>query len=84
MNDPLLPDYTVLAYFRSEVGLYPPQKGTMINTPAIVTAPFGRGRVVSISPHPESTAGLKSMIGTSIRWANGKVVAEPARAEKVK
>jgi glutamine amidotransferase-like uncharacterized protein len=84
MNDPLLPDYTVLAYFRSEVGLYPPQKGTMINTPAIVTAPFGRGRVVSISPHPESTAGLKSMIGTSIRWANGKVAAKPARAEKVK
>jgi glutamine amidotransferase-like uncharacterized protein len=84
LNDPLLPDYTVLAYFRSEVGLYPPQKGTMINTPAIVTAPFGRGRVVSISPHPESTEGLKSMIGTSIRWANGKVVAEPARAEKVK
>ena len=84
LNDPLLPDYTVLAYFRSEVGLYPPQKGTMINTPAIVTAPFGRGRVVSISPHPESTEGLKSMIGTSIRWATGKVAAEPAKTEKAR
>ena len=84
MNDPLLPDYTVLAYFRSEVGLYPPQKGTMVNTPAIVTAPFGRGRVISISPHPESTAGLKSMIGISIRWAKGKGVAKPVETGKAR
>ena len=31
-----LKPYTVLAWFRSEKVLYPPQKGTMINTPAIV------------------------------------------------
>ena len=82
LNDPLLPDYTVLAHFRTEVGLYPPQKGTMVNTPAIVSASFGRGRVVSISPHPEATNGLKSMIGTSIRWANGKTAAKPVKAGK--
>ena len=82
LNDPLLPDYTVLAHFRTEVGLYPPQKGTMVNTPAIVSASFGRGRVVSISPHPEATNGLKSMIGTSIRWANGKAAAKPVKAGK--
>ncbi|MFP6667384.1 MAG: succinylglutamate desuccinylase/aspartoacylase family protein [Pirellulales bacterium] len=82
MNDPLLPDYTVRAYFRNEVGLYPPQKGTMVNTPAIVTAPFGHGRVVSISPHPESTEGLKSMIGTSIRWANGKATADKTNVKQ--
>ncbi len=81
-NDPLLPDYTVLAYFRSEVGLYPPQKGTMVNTPAIVTARFGRGRVVSISPHPEATTGLTSMIGTSIRWATGTKARVPAEIPK--
>jgi hypothetical protein len=54
----------------------------MVNTPAIVSASFGRGRVVSISPHPEATNGLKSMIGTSIRWANGKTAAKPVKAGK--
>ncbi len=76
-NDPLLPDYTVLAYFRTETGLSPPQKGTMINTPAIVAAPFGRGRVVSISPHPESTPGLEEMIEFSIRWTRANAAKRP-------
>jgi glutamine amidotransferase-like uncharacterized protein len=76
-NDPLLPDYTVLAHFRTETGLYPPQEGTMINTPAIVAAPFGRGRVVSISPHPESTPGLQEMIGFSIRWTRKHSAPKP-------
>lgn len=67
-NDPLLPDYEILAVFRSENGLYPPQVGTMIGTPAVVRAHFESGRVVSISPHPESTTELLSMVTHSIRW----------------
>lgn len=59
--------YHPLAFFRSEQVLYPPQKGTMINTPAIVMGEFGQGRVISISPHPEATEGLKSMIPSAIR-----------------
>jgi len=66
-NLPGLKPYTVLAYFRSEQVLYPPQKGTMINTPAIVIGEFGRGRVISISPHPEATDGLQSMITSAVR-----------------
>ncbi|MBG87444.1 MAG: hypothetical protein CMO80_11155 [Verrucomicrobiales bacterium] len=66
-NLPGLPNYKVLAYFRSEKVLYPPQKGTMINTPAIVEGEFGDGRVVSISPHPEATRGLESIIATAVR-----------------
>lgn len=67
-RSPRLDDYTVLAWFRSEQVLYPPQKGTMIDTPAIVSGAFGRGRVVSISPHPESTKGLEAIVVNSVRW----------------
>ena len=64
---PGLKPYTVLAWFRSEIVRYPPQKGTMINTPAILRGDFGKGRVVSISPHPEATKGLESMLATAVR-----------------
>jgi predicted deacylase/glutamine amidotransferase-like uncharacterized protein len=67
-----LPAYTPHAWFRSEVVKYAPQKGTMVNTPAIVSADFGKGRVLSISPHPESTPGLESMIVNGVRWASQK------------
>ena len=67
-----LPAFTPLARFRSEVVKYEPQKGTMINTPAIVCADFGKGRVLSISPHPEATPGLESMIVNGVRWAARK------------
>lgn len=79
MNDPLLPDYEVLAYFRSENGLYPPQVGTMVDTPAIVTAPFGAGQVVSISPHPEATEGLEPMIAVSIRHSIAAQIMDESR-----
>ncbi len=62
-----LPPYTVLAYFRSEQTLYPPQTGTMVDSPAIVSGICGDGQVISISPHPEATAGLESMAITAVR-----------------
>ncbi|MEM6690075.1 MAG: M14 family metallopeptidase [Planctomycetota bacterium] len=64
---PGLNPYTVLAWFRSEKVLYAPQKGTMIDTPAIISGDYGKGRVISISPHPEATEGLESMIPQSIK-----------------
>lgn len=66
-NHPNLPAYQVLAHFRSEQVRYPPQKGTMIHSPAIVEGRFGRGRVIAISPHPEATKGLESMIEHAVR-----------------
>jgi glutamine amidotransferase-like uncharacterized protein len=66
-----LPDYQVLAWFRSEVAHYEPQKGTMVNTPAIITGAFGKGRALSISPHPESSKDLRSMVARGIRWVSG-------------
>lgn len=62
-----LPEYIPLAYFRSEQVLYPPQKGTMIDSPAIVMGTLGKGRVISISPHPERSPGLESMIAQSVQ-----------------
>ncbi|MGB0579440.1 MAG: BPL-N domain-containing protein [Limisphaerales bacterium] len=66
-NLPELPGYNVLAHFRSEQVLYPPQKGTMIDTPAIVEGQFGDGRVIAISPHPEATKGLETIIASAVK-----------------
>jgi len=57
-----------LATFRSEVSRYKPQEGTMVNTPAIIVGEFGKGRVLCISPHPESTPGLYKLVQNAIRW----------------
>ncbi len=61
--------FRTLAIFRSEVARYDPQKGTMVNTPAIIAGEYGKGRVLSISPHPESSAQLYSLVVNGIRWA---------------
>jgi glutamine amidotransferase-like uncharacterized protein len=68
-----LDDYEVLAWFRSENGLLEKQKGSMINTPAIVSGQFGEGRVVSVSPHPELTPELHPIINQVVRWAAGQL-----------
>jgi len=71
-----LSPYTPLAYFRSENALYKPQRGTMVDTPAIVAGQFHRGRVIAVSPHPEKTEALQSIVTDSIRW-----LAAPGTAE---
>ena len=68
---PELHDYQVLGWFRSEVFHYETQRGTMVNTPAIVSGKFGKGRVLSISPHPESSQKLRYLIARAIRWVGG-------------
>ena len=60
--------FRTLANFRSEVSRYEPQKGTMVNTPAIIAGKLGKGRVLSISPHPESSTALHSLVANGIRW----------------
>jgi glutamine amidotransferase-like uncharacterized protein len=66
LNRPDLPDYTVLAWFREEKIANASQAGTMVNTPAIVMAPYGKGRVLAISPHPENSAGLENLIPRAV------------------
>jgi len=67
-NDPDLAPYTTLAHYRSEQVMWEPQRGTMIDSPAIVSGTYGAGRVIAISPHPERTDGLESIVTDSIRW----------------
>ncbi|MBE3098827.1 MAG: succinylglutamate desuccinylase/aspartoacylase family protein [Planctomycetes bacterium] len=74
-----LPAFTPLALFRSEVSKYEEQKGTMIHTPAIIAAPCGRGRVLAISPHPESVPALHFIIRQGVQWVAGR---EQAAASK--
>jgi glutamine amidotransferase-like uncharacterized protein len=57
-----LPDYVTLAYYRTEVWKYEPQRGTMIDTPAVVAARFGKGRVVIFSGHPEVSVQCEPMV----------------------
>jgi hypothetical protein len=61
-----LPPCVPLAYYRTEVALYAPQRGTMIDTPSILAARFGAGRVVAISPHPEVTSGLEYVVKQAV------------------
>jgi hypothetical protein len=67
-----LPAYATLAVFRTEISKYEPQEGTMVGTPAIVVSEFGRGRVIAISPHPEATAGLESLVKQCVIWVAGR------------
>jgi hypothetical protein len=57
-----LPHFVPLAYYRTEMAQYAPQRGTMIDTPSIVVAKFGAGHVVAISPHPEARRGLEFLV----------------------
>lgn len=66
LNRPDLPDYTVLAWFRTEKTNTEDQIGTMVDTAAIVMAPYGKGRVLTIAPHPENSAGLENLIPRAV------------------
>lgn len=60
--------FTPLAYFRSEVVADGGVPGVMINSPAIILARYGKGSVLSISPHPEETPGYKQAEIRAIHW----------------
>ena len=61
-DSPSAPAYRSLAFFRTENGIYQAQKGTMVGAPAVVASDFGKGRVLAISPHFESTRGKERII----------------------
>ncbi|MFT3787845.1 MAG: BPL-N domain-containing protein [Tepidisphaeraceae bacterium] len=64
-----LPAVTVLAHYRSELAKNGAVVGAMVNTPAVVTAPFGHGRVVAFSCHPEYSKDYKDFIVKAVDWA---------------
>ncbi|MDC0284252.1 BPL-N domain-containing protein [Mariniblastus sp.] len=65
---PDLPEFSTLAHFRTENGIYEAQKNTMVNAPAVVESQFGKGRVIAISPHFESTKNYGKVILDAVNY----------------
>jgi glutamine amidotransferase-like uncharacterized protein len=75
-----IPDYDVLAYFRTELAENDSPVGAMINSPAITRARFGKGRVLISSPHPEQTAWMEGFMEYAVRWVGGEGGVKPVKA----
>jgi glutamine amidotransferase-like uncharacterized protein len=67
-GDPRIPDFEVLATYRTEIAKNGAPRGVMIGTPAIVRGRFGKGRVLVSSPHPEQTSALFDYVPRAVRW----------------
>jgi glutamine amidotransferase-like uncharacterized protein len=78
------PAFVPLGHYRSEVSQYEAQRGTMIDSPSIIAAQFGKGRIIAISPHPEVTAGLEGLVKRAIAaTARDAGAGEPAATSAV-
>lgn len=69
-NDPDIVDYTVISTYQSEIAKNGTPRGVMIGTTAIAAAPFGEGRVLCFSPHPEKTDGMEFYIERAVIWVS--------------
>lgn len=67
-----LPAYQVAGYFRTEMAKNGTPVGVMVNSPAAAFAPYGKGRVITLSPHSEDTPGLENVIPRALAWATAK------------
>ncbi len=67
-----LPDFESLAHFRSEFAKNGARPGAMVDTPAILCGPMGKGRVICISPHPESAEALHGIVRRAAAWLTAK------------
>lgn len=68
---PELPDYEVLAWYRSGIGENGADPEVMVDTPAIIRGSFGEGRVLASSGHAEWSSGLESFLLRYFEWAGG-------------
>lgn len=63
------PQHRVLAHFQSATT---DKEGVthevMIGTPAILAGSWGQGRILTISPHPESHPELNSLVARALAW----------------
>ena len=65
-----LPDYQVLAWFRTAVpGRDGADPAVMVNTPAIISSRYGKGRVLVSSGHSEWSAGIEAFMLRYVEWA---------------
>ncbi len=66
-EDPNIPDFKPLAFYRTEINTNNAPPGIMKGTPAIIAGEFGKGRVFCYSPHPEYTEGLEHLVQNAVR-----------------
>jgi glutamine amidotransferase-like uncharacterized protein len=83
---PGLPAYETLASYKTEIARNGAPRGIMKGATAIAAAPYGQGRVLCISPHPEKSTPLHTFIRHAILWAgansagNSAPTTQPAAA----
>lgn len=70
-DKPELPAYQTLGTFETEIAEKDAPAGVMKGTTAFAAAPFGKGHVVCLSPHPERSAGLDGIIRRAVGYAAG-------------
>ena len=67
-GDDALADFVPLAYFRTELAKNGARVGAMVDTPAILSGQLGKGMVLCISPHPESSESLHGIVCRAALW----------------
>ena len=60
--NPLQPPVQPLCFYRSEVSNLGAAPGNQINSPAIVLTTYGKGTIITVSPHPEYTLELYGIV----------------------
>lgn len=59
---PNKPNVEVLAWYRTETAKNGTPEGIQVNSPAILLTTYGKGTVVTISPHPERTPAMNEVL----------------------
>ena len=67
-----LPDYEVLAWYRTGIGVNGADPQVMVDTPAILAGMYGQGRVLVSSGHSEWSSGIEAFLLRYVEWAGGR------------
>lgn len=76
-----LSDYITLGLYRTEFSKTEAQQGTMVGTPAIIAARYGRGRMIAFSFHPEVLEETQPLVKQAVLSTTRDPV---ARATEIK
>ncbi len=64
-----LEPYTPLVRFATDLTKKGEPEGQMIGRDAVIAAPFGKGRTVAFSTHPELSPGLEHWLVNAVKWS---------------
>lgn len=66
-----LPEYEVLAWYRTGIGVDGADPQVMVDTPAIISGRYGKGRVLVSSGHSEWSSGIEAFLLRYVEWTGG-------------